>query len=270
MRAALRHRDVGVIFRVISATFPECTQTRLAVLTQHDRSDISNWVRGTRTGRVSDIEVLTRIADGLQITDEGRMLLGLAPTEPPLSGSRCPPPLPTSADPQPTGLIAICGSRTHDTDSTVIDAAVCALARCVMSGQYQVSHGPVGVGMEVMTYLADHYAPPHISQAVGLFGHRNVVRDVDVVIVVGGGPGTQIEIDLALAMSKKVVALPTSGGTARRFYERACTEPHLRSWMCQEDFTALDTFTGMYEHARLVDAFAHFVGRLLAPGAEND
>ncbi|GAA4240364.1 hypothetical protein GCM10022254_64710 [Actinomadura meridiana] len=177
---ALTHRDIGRLFRLFLGQFTECTQTQLALLTQHDRSDISNWVRGTRQGRVSDIEVLTRIADGLQLPDQARLLLGLAPAGSSMAGPN--PAVPHQrADARAEGTatstapvhVAICGSRTPDTDSSVINAAVRCLARLVMSRGYRVNHGPVGVGIEVMTYIADHYRPPEISLAIGLFGHRN-------------------------------------------------------------------------------------------------
>jgi hypothetical protein len=79
VQTALANHDVGALFQVYLRTHPECTQTQLALLTEHDRSDISNWVRGVRSGRVGDIDVLTRIADGLQMPDEARVLAGLAP-----------------------------------------------------------------------------------------------------------------------------------------------------------------------------------------------
>lgn len=244
----LRHRDIGRLFRIFLAEFDDCTQTQLALLTQHDRSDISNWVRGTRQGRVSDIEVLTRIADGLQIPDQARLLLGLAPAtslETDLSEGRYHPAQRGAADaaataePEPV-RVAICGSRAPDTNASVIDAAVRCLARLVMSQGYKVSHGPVGVGIEVMTYIADHYRPPDVARAIGLFGHRNVIQDAEFVIVVGGAPGTQTEIDLALSMGKKIIPLPSSGGTARRFYHQASRDRRLRSWMADKHFAALN------------------------------
>jgi hypothetical protein len=250
VRGSLTHRDVGRLFRLFLEQFPECTQTQLALLTQHDRSDISNWVRGTRQSRVSDIEVLTRIADGLQMPDQARLLLGLAPvatitlkadlTGPPWRSAQ--PDIGDSdavAGPEPVH-IAICGSRAPDTDASVIDAAVRCLARLVMSKGYQVTHGPVGVGIEVMTYIADQYRPPDVALALGLFGHRNVIQDAQYVIVLGGASGTQTEIDLALSMGKKIIALPCSGGTARRFYHQAARDERLRSWMADEYFTALN------------------------------
>src|SRR5690606_22773355 len=79
VRRALLNREIGRFFGVYLATFPECTQTQLALLTGHDRSDISNFVRGVRSPRVVDIDVLDRIASGLTMPDEARVLLGLAP-----------------------------------------------------------------------------------------------------------------------------------------------------------------------------------------------
>ncbi|MBO2455438.1 hypothetical protein J4573_50755 [Actinomadura barringtoniae] len=247
---SLAHRDVGRLFGLFLDEFSDCTQTQLALLTQHDRSDISNWVRGTRQGRVSDIEVLTRIADGLQLPDQARLMLGLAPlgpvrlsTEP--ASSHQPPDRHSKDGPGAAPVsepvhIAICGSRAPDTDASVIDATVGCLARLVMSLGCTVSHGPVGVGIEVMTYIADQYRPPEFDLALGRFGHRNVIQDAEFVVVLGGAAGTQSEIDLALSMGKKVIALPSSGGTARRFYHQAARDQRLRAWMSDEQFAALN------------------------------
>ena len=79
VQTALARHDVGILFQTYLTHFPDCTQTQLGLLTEHDRSDISNWVRGVRSGRVGDIDVLTRIADGLHMPDEARVLTGLAP-----------------------------------------------------------------------------------------------------------------------------------------------------------------------------------------------
>ncbi len=98
----------------------------------------------------------------------------------------------------------------------------------------------MGVGIEVVTYLADHYRPPGIAFAHGLFGHRNVVQNAGFVLVVGGGTGTQIEIDLALTMGKRVLPLPASGGSARRFYRQARDDMRLRAWLTDDDFAELD------------------------------
>jgi hypothetical protein len=234
---ALTRRDVAELFRLFLAEFADCTQTQLALLTEHDRSDISNWVRGIRQSRVSDIEVLTRIADGLQLPDQARLLLGLAPVGPiaaPQRGHR-----PEARAEAAALRLAICGSRAPDTDAAAIDAAVRSLARLVMAQGYQVSHGPVGVGIEVMTYIADHYRPPDFASALGLFGHRNVVQDAAYVVVLGGASGTQTELDLAASTGKKIIPLPCTGGTARRFYRLAERDRRLRAWIDDEHFARL-------------------------------
>ncbi|MQA26612.1 MAG: hypothetical protein GEU94_14360 [Micromonosporaceae bacterium] len=204
---------------------------------------------------MSDIEVLTRIADGLEMPDEARVLLGLAPADTRVTAIRGVRPTTTPEPVAVTGAaggfgpnsaqtrLAICGSRAGTTNNRMIDAAVPVLARLVFTHRYPVSHGPVGVGIEVMTYIADHYRPPDFTVAVGLFGRRNVVRDAHYVLVIGGGAGTQDEVDLALSMSKKVVALPASGGTARRFHDRAKRDTRLRAWLTDDRFALLDRCT---------------------------
>lgn len=79
VQTVLARHDIGALFRMFLAAHPDCTQTQLALLTEHDRSEVSNLVRGARSGRIGDIDVLTRIADGLQMPDEARVLTGLAP-----------------------------------------------------------------------------------------------------------------------------------------------------------------------------------------------
>lgn len=266
VRYALEHRDVGRLFDLYLRAHPDCTQTQLALLTEHDRSDISNWVRGVRQPRVSNIAVLTRIADGLRMPDEARVLVGLAPAGPPG------PPLHrvrsvtavTAAGrdegiPEPPAerrsrtCIAICGSRSPGTDVAVIDSVVRALAKLVMLHGHEVHHGPIGVGIEVMTYIADHFRPPGFTVAVGRFGRPNVVRDASYVLVVGGGSGTQDEIDVALVMGKKLIPMPASGGAARRFYEQAAGDPLVGSWMPQETLRSLGTCGNGDGFSRIVD-----------------
>ena len=93
VQTALAQHDIGALFRMFLAQHPDCTQTQLALLTEHDRSEVSNLVRGSRSGRIGDIDVLTRIADGLQMPDEARVLTGLAPASVLMSSVRQTPSL---------------------------------------------------------------------------------------------------------------------------------------------------------------------------------
>jgi hypothetical protein len=75
----------------------------------------------------------------------------------------------------------------------------------------------------------------------GIIGHANVVRDADYVLVVGGGSGTQSEIDTAFSAGKRVLPMPLSGGTAARAYMRMLGEAPLRAWLPDSAFSALAT-----------------------------
>lgn len=234
VQEALARRDVGMLFRAYLHAHPSCTQTQLAWMTEHDRSDISNFVRGTRKGTVTDIEVLTRIADGLDLPDDARLLLGLAPThighpapsQQPATSTTCDSPAsdkPSTDDSSTGGIVdggrvrvAICGSRAPGTRPELIDEAVRSLARLVVTTDLLVDHGPVGIGMEVMTYVADHYR--RADTATGLFGHANVVRRAAYLLVAGGGEGTRHELELAQALNKTVLTFPASGGTAHAWH----------------------------------------------------
>jgi hypothetical protein len=141
----------------------------------------------------------------------------------------------------PLAHIAICGSRGPGTSTKHIDASVISLAALLMRQCYELSHGPTGVGAETLTYVADHFHPAGLDAVRGIVGHANVVRDVDYVLVIGGGSGTQSEIDLALNANQKVLAMPVSGGAAARVYMRQLGDPPLRAWLTDADFSALAT-----------------------------
>lgn len=265
VRLALARREIGRLFGIYLATFPDCTQTQLALLTEHDRSEVSNFVRGTRSSRVTDIDVLGRIADGMAMPDEARVLLGLAPADVAVSAIRSGySQLNTTGSATVTGWfrpipvdrplrVAICGSRSAGTDSEAIDDAIGTLSRLLMNRRCEVDHGPFGVGIEIMTYIADHYRPPTLQAAVGVFGRSNVVRHADFVIIIGGGRGTLDEVDLALSMGKRVLPFVPSGGTARHAFDRMRSDVSLRTWLPEAVFSALGSCTSADEFAKLVE-----------------
>jgi hypothetical protein len=262
---ALARREVGRLFGIYLGAFTGCTQTQLALLTQHDRSDISNFVRGTRRPRVTDIDVLGRIADGLAMPDEARVLLGLAPADVTLSAIRSGATRPEADRPAtitgwyrpvPAGSslrIAICGSRSDGCDNAVMDEAVCALSRLLMNRPCEVDHGPMGIGIEIMTYIADHYRPPALRSAVGLFGRPAVVGRADIVIFIGGGHGTLDEVDLAISMGKRIMPFAASGGAARHAFERMAADVSLRGWMPETTFRALGGCASASEYASVLE-----------------
>lgn len=283
VQTALARRDIGALLRSYLGAFADCTQTQLALLTEHDRSDVSNWVRGTRHGQVSDIGVLTRIAEGLRLPDSARVLMGLAPAEALVSSIRDERELTaggtvTGAGSQRGRLdrsdlsstrVAICGSRAEGVNGSVVDAAVRSLARLVMVRHLRVNHGPVGVGIEVMTHIANHYQPPGLRAAVAIFGHRNVVFDADFAIFVGGGSGTRAEADLALSMRKRIIPYGASGGSAGTVLQHVLRGDGLTTWMPAEAVSTiercgqLDAGASTADIERMTDDFVDMIDNLL-------
>jgi transcriptional regulator with XRE-family HTH domain len=79
VRAALRERDVGALFRA-AQQYTGTSQGRIAVATGLLQGRVSEIMHGART--VSTLQLFERIAGGLDMPDDARMLLGLAPRHP--------------------------------------------------------------------------------------------------------------------------------------------------------------------------------------------
>jgi hypothetical protein len=137
--------------------------------------------------------------------------------------------------------VAICGSRAAGTNAEHLAAAVPALGELLMRRRYAVSNGPVGVGAEVLTYIADQHHPAGLESVRGIIGHANVVRDADYVLIVGGGTGTQAEADAAAEAGSRLLPMPLSGGAAARVYMRQLGDTSLRGWLTDDQFSALAT-----------------------------
>lgn len=73
---ALRNRDVGCLLRLIGV-YAQASQARIGTATGLSQGQVSHVMNGTR--QISSIDVLERVADGLAMPDEARMVLGLAP-----------------------------------------------------------------------------------------------------------------------------------------------------------------------------------------------
>jgi hypothetical protein len=109
-----------------------------------------------------------------------------------------------------------------------------------MIKRLRVNHGPIGVGIEVMTHIADHYQPPGLRGAVAIFGRRNVIADAEYVVIVGGGEGTRAEADLAMAMGKRLLPFGATGGTAQSVLQQIRRGPALGSWLPPDALATLD------------------------------
>jgi transcriptional regulator with XRE-family HTH domain len=72
----LRRRDIGRLFRLL-AQYAGASQTRLAIACDMTQPKVSGYMRGS--AKVETLEVFERIADGLNMPDHARVVLGLAP-----------------------------------------------------------------------------------------------------------------------------------------------------------------------------------------------
>ncbi|WP_236789646.1 helix-turn-helix transcriptional regulator [Amycolatopsis sp. GM8] len=79
VRQALQSRDVGALLRA-AQQHTGASQNKLAVALGMTQGRVSEIMRGTRT--VTALDSFERIADGLAMPDDARMLLGLAPVHP--------------------------------------------------------------------------------------------------------------------------------------------------------------------------------------------
>ena len=81
---ALHRRDIGRLF-VLLNEYTGASQTRLAIACDTTQPKISGYMRGT--AKVETLEVFERIADGLNMPDHARTVLGLAPKAAPAIAS---------------------------------------------------------------------------------------------------------------------------------------------------------------------------------------
>lgn len=83
VRQALRARDVGAVFRY-AQQYAGVSQSRIAVAAGMTQARVNEIINGRR--EVSRLDVYERVADGLQMPDDARHLLGLAASREKRSG----------------------------------------------------------------------------------------------------------------------------------------------------------------------------------------
>ncbi|MFD9636794.1 helix-turn-helix domain-containing protein, partial [Streptomyces violascens] len=74
VRQALRSRDVGAVFRYVQQ-YAGASQARIGAATDLTQARVNEIINGRR--EVSRLDVYERIADGLNMPDDARHLLGL-------------------------------------------------------------------------------------------------------------------------------------------------------------------------------------------------
>lgn len=181
------------------------SQERLAYAMEVDRSTIARWEAGDATPLPAYRPQLAKLLNLTGAELEGILTEGAEP----VSGPPC---------------MVISGSRAPGCDEQLLDATVAALARLVAFSGIAVNHGPVGIGIEVVTYVADQFRPAGFAMSTARFGRENVVHGADLMIVIGGATGTATEVSIAQALGIPVLPYGPTGGTAARTLEALRTE----------------------------------------------
>lgn len=182
------------------------SQERLADAMKVDRSTIARWESGEATPLAT---FRPQLASLLNVTAvELEEMLAAGPGMSTVEGRASGPP-----------TLVISGSRAPGCDNDLLDETVAALSRFVAFSRVVVNHGPVGLGIEVVTYVADQFRPAGFSASTARFGRENVVHGADLMIVVGGASGTAVEVTIAQALGIPVLPYGPSGGTAARTLE---------------------------------------------------
>lgn len=155
--------------------------------------------------------------------------------------------------------LIISGSRAPGCDEHVLDETVAALARLVAFSGVTVNHGPVGMGIEVVTYVADQFRPVGFSMSTARFGRENVVHGGDLMVVAGGASGTAAEIVIAQALGIPVLPYAPTGGTAARTLEAM----HAANPTAAGPVAELDQCTTPAQFTALVERNLNEIGTLL-------
>jgi transcriptional regulator with XRE-family HTH domain len=134
---ALRDRRIGQLF-VLARRHAGASQARIAAATGLNQSEVSRIQRGDR--RVTGIEVLERIADGLGMPDAARLTLGLAPVCRHRHGS------PAQLPPVPSGFAGRAADLAWLTDRA--------------AGGRMLITGPDGVGKTTLALVWSHAVAP--------------------------------------------------------------------------------------------------------------
>ncbi|MGP8300670.1 helix-turn-helix domain-containing protein [Streptomyces inhibens] len=85
LREALRERGMGAVFRRVQQ-YGGASQARIATAVAMTQARVNEVINGRR--EITRLDVFERIADGLNMPDDARHLLGLAPARDMRSGER--------------------------------------------------------------------------------------------------------------------------------------------------------------------------------------
>jgi transcriptional regulator with XRE-family HTH domain len=152
----LQARDVGALFR-LARRYAGASQHRIATATGVPQSRV-NALMNNRCGPVTSIDVLRRVADGLNAPDQARALLGLAARQPPPAESmvvsretaRRPVDVPEPGRPVPSMSATEVSPQRGD---YATPSAVLSMVTAVSGGAAGVRDGHRDDGVDVVGWL---------------------------------------------------------------------------------------------------------------------
>ena len=117
--------------------------------------------------------------------------------------------------------IAICGNpeRSGDLKPAALEA-VTACARVLSRYSVRLVHGPRGAGIMVANQCHNEFQSRSVSSELVFVDRERIVKNADLVIVIGGGFMTGVEVDIAAALRLSIAAIPGTGGVADQLAER--------------------------------------------------
>ena len=145
---ALRQRDMSALFRLLQQ-YLGLSQMRIGTAVGLGQGRISEVINGIRN--IRDTKVFERIADGLDMPDHARVLLGLTPRQITAPPPRSPPP--------PPARTPSCSGRSPRPGASTAPSSASCRARPTTSGSWTAASAPPPCGQAGRPHRPDRDQP---------------------------------------------------------------------------------------------------------------
>lgn len=119
--------------------------------------------------------------------------------------------------------IAICGNHVGSENEKRVLEAIYETARVLARYECTIVHGPRGAGITVANLCHNQFQAQMIQSELVFVDRSRIVGDVQLVIVMGGGPMTGVEIDIAIQHERIIAPIPGTTGEADKLVTRIRT-----------------------------------------------
>lgn len=147
-------------------------------------------------------------------------------------------------------VLAISGNPKSQRSEDV----VFEIARLLSITPFHVMHGPRGAGIMTVNIVHNKFQRRDLTSEVKYVERERILAPAEFVVVIEGGPMTDVEASLAIDMQKKVLPIPGTGGAAEKCYQRMRLNPRSYDfWLDAELFDALAHTSSAIEDAALIE-----------------